>query len=133
MPNSWFALHGQRPSLIHGSCTSFASSSRFMHLFQDAPDTPLDSPFFATLSVHGLHFTVCTPSIFFGHVSDRFSDPFSRFANHFSCRLNKSLRCTNAQPFLCNELGPFQAILGNMLGPFSDDLRQFQAILGNLG
>ena len=25
-------------------------------------DTPLDSPFSATLSVHGLHFTVCAPS-----------------------------------------------------------------------
>ena len=34
-----------------------------MRLFQAALDTPLDSPFFATLSVHGLHFTVCTPSI----------------------------------------------------------------------
>ena len=32
----------------------------------------------------------------------------------------KSLRCANTQPFLCNELDPFQAILGN-----------FQAILGN--
>ena len=30
-------------------------------------------------------------------------------------------RCANTQPFLCGELGPFQAILGN-----------FQAILGNL-
>ena len=38
----------------------------------------------------------------------------------------------NTQPFLCNELGPvqailgdFQAILGNWLGPFSGDFRQF--------
>ena len=30
-----------------------------MRLFQAALDTPLDSPFSATLSVHGLHFTVC--------------------------------------------------------------------------
>ena len=35
-----------------------------MRLFQSALDTSsLDSPFFATLSVHGLHFTVCVPSI----------------------------------------------------------------------
>ena len=34
-----------------------------MRLFQAALDTPLDSPFSATLSVHGLHFTVCAPSI----------------------------------------------------------------------
>ena len=58
MPNSRFALHGLRPSLIHGLCAFFASNSRFMRLFQVALDTPLDSPFSATLSVHGLHFTV---------------------------------------------------------------------------
>ena len=33
-----------------------------MRLFQAALDTPLDNPFSATLSVHGLHFTVCAPS-----------------------------------------------------------------------
>ena len=33
-----------------------------MRLFQAALDTCLDSPFFASLSVHGLHFTVYTPS-----------------------------------------------------------------------
>ena len=33
-----------------------------MRLFQAALDTPLDSPFSAILSVHGLHFTVCAPS-----------------------------------------------------------------------
>ena len=33
-----------------------------MRLFQVAVDTPLDSPFSAILSVHGLHFTVCAPS-----------------------------------------------------------------------
>ena len=50
----------------------------------------------------------------------------------------QSFRCANTQPFLCNELGPFQAILGNfqaisgnLLGPFSGIFRQFQAILGN--
>ena len=56
-------------------------------------------------------------------------------------------RHANAQPFLCNELGPFQAILGNfqeilgyLLRPFSGDFRQvpsifgqFQAILGGFG
>ena len=51
------------PSLIHGLCVFFASNSRFMRLFQAALDTPLDSPFSATLSVHGLHFTVYVPSI----------------------------------------------------------------------
>ena len=40
----------------------FASNSRFTRLFQAALDTPLDSPVSATLSVHGLHFTVCAPS-----------------------------------------------------------------------
>ena len=35
-----------------------------MHLFQGALDTPLDSPLSATLSIHGLHFTVCAPSIY---------------------------------------------------------------------
>ena len=62
VPNSRFALHGTRPSLIHGLCAFFASNSRFMRLFQAALDTPVDSPFSATLSVHGLHFTVCAPS-----------------------------------------------------------------------
>ena len=33
-----------------------------MRLFQAPLDTPLDSPFFANLSVHGLHFTVYAPS-----------------------------------------------------------------------
>ena len=41
----------------------FAPNSRFMRLFQAALDTCLGSPFFASLSVHGLHFTVCAPSI----------------------------------------------------------------------
>ena len=39
-----------------------------MSLFQAPLDTPLDSPFSATLSVHGLHFTVCALSI---HVQKR--------------------------------------------------------------
>ena len=56
MPNSRFALHGERPSPIHGLCAFFASNSRFMHLFQAALDTCLDSPCFASLSVHSLHF-----------------------------------------------------------------------------
>ena len=62
MPNSRFALHGRCPSLIHGLCAFFASSSQFVRLFQAALDAPLDSPFSVTLSVHGLHFTVCAPS-----------------------------------------------------------------------
>ena len=70
MPNSRFALHGERPSLIHGLCAFFASNSRFMRLFQAALDTPLNSPFSATLSVHGLHFTVCAPSNLGAHIHD---------------------------------------------------------------
>ena len=62
VPNSRFALHGRRPSLIHGLCAFFASNSRFMRLFQAALGTCLDSPFFASLSVHGLHFTVYAPA-----------------------------------------------------------------------
>ena len=65
MPNSRFALHGKRPSLIHGLCAFFASNSRFMRLFQAALDTCLGSPFFASLSIHGLHFTVYAPSKLF--------------------------------------------------------------------
>ena len=42
--------------------------------------------------------------------------------------------CANAQPSLCGELGPFQAILGNLLGSseaISGNVRQFRVILGN--
>ena len=49
--------------VIHGLCTFFASNSRFMRLFPAALDTPLDSPFSTTLSVHGLHFMLYAPSI----------------------------------------------------------------------
>ena len=48
--------------LIHDLCAIFASNSRFVRLFQAALDTCLGSPFFASLSVHGLHFTVYAPS-----------------------------------------------------------------------
>ena len=50
------------PSLSHGLCAFFASNSRFMRLFWAALDTCLDSLFLASLSVHGLHFTVYAPS-----------------------------------------------------------------------
>ena len=54
----------------------------------------------------------------------------------FSCLNNvfegwgteKYIRCANAQPFLCNDLGPFQAISGNFrqsVWAFSGDFRQF--------
>ena len=80
MPNSRFALHGFAPSQIHSSCAFFASNSRFMRLFQAALDTTLDCPFSATLSVHGLHFTVCAPSTtFFGKGPDCVADPFGTF------------------------------------------------------
>ena len=57
---------GQKPIsqflLGNQTCAFFASNSRFVCPFQAALDTALDSPFSATLSVHGLHFTVCAPS-----------------------------------------------------------------------
>ena len=40
----------------------FASNSRLTRLFQAALDACLDSPLVASLSVHGLHFTVYAPS-----------------------------------------------------------------------
>ena len=46
-----------------------------MRLFQAARDTPLDSPSFASLSVHGLHFTVYTPSKGFATLKSRLSFP----------------------------------------------------------
>ena len=58
MPNSRFALHGQRPSLIHGLCAFCASNSHGLCAFFRLLLTPRDSPFTATLSVYGLHFTV---------------------------------------------------------------------------
>ena len=64
MPNSRFALHGKRPSLLHGLCAIFASNSRSMRPFQNPLDTCLCTPFFPSLSVHGLHFTVCAPSMY---------------------------------------------------------------------
>ena len=42
-----------------------------------------------------------------------------------------SVRCANAQPFSCNEMGPLQVILGNsqaIRGPLSGN---FQAISGD--
>ena len=62
MPNSRFALDGLAPPEFTVCAPFFASNSRCMRLFQAALDTPLDSPFSATLSVHGLHFTVYAPS-----------------------------------------------------------------------
>ena len=46
-----------------------------------------------------------------------------------------SVRCANTQPFLCNELGPFQAISGNFQAIFRQFawplFGYFQAMLGN--
>ena len=55
MPNSRFALHGPRPSLIHGLCVFFASNSRFTRLFQAALDNLATAP-----SPPPSQFTVCT-------------------------------------------------------------------------
>ena len=64
--NAYFTVCTSRlsPSLIHGLCATFASDSRFMRPFQAALDNCVDSPFFASLSVHGLHFPVYAPSNF---------------------------------------------------------------------
>ena len=113
MPNSRFALHGKRPSLIHGLCAFFASNSRFMHLSQAALDTPLDRPFPATFSVHGLHFTVCAPSIEGRNMPFREFDPLGVHPKMFVHIFAPHVRCANTLPFLCNELVPFQAISGN--------------------
>ena len=88
MPNSRFALHGKRPSLIHDLRAFFASNSRFMRLLQAALDTPLDSPFSATLSVHGLHFTVCAPSK--NESSPNFSSFRPGFSPEFSSEISPS-------------------------------------------
>ena len=88
MPNSRFALHGTRPSLIHGLFAFFASNSRFIRLFQAALDTPRDSPFSAILSVHGLYFTVYALSINFCSETFRITfESFSRFSSHLSSRI----------------------------------------------
>ena len=60
MPNSWFALHGLAPSPIHGVCALFfAYHSWLMCAFLRPLLTPVSTaPFFASLSVHGLRFTV---------------------------------------------------------------------------
>ena len=60
----------------------FASNSRFMRLLQAPLKSCLGSPFFASLSTHGLHFTVYAlsnfASYFFGDFSSRgFSASFS--------------------------------------------------------
>ena len=63
MPNSRLALHGSAPPLIHGLCTFFASNLHGLCAFFRPLFTPVSTaPFFASLSVHGLRFTVCAPS-----------------------------------------------------------------------
>ena len=52
MPNSWFS-----PSLIRGLRAIFPLIHSLC-VFLRPLLTPRDSPFFASLSVHGLHFTV---------------------------------------------------------------------------
>ena len=64
----WFANNFRlecSPSQIHGLCATFASISLFMRLLQAPLDTCLGSPFFASLSVHGLQFTVYAASTIF--------------------------------------------------------------------
>ena len=80
VPNSRFALHGLAPPSFHGLCAFFAPNSRFMRLFQAALDTCLDNPFFASLSVHGLHFTVYAPSSILSTFPTVFVSAFSAFS-----------------------------------------------------
>ena len=59
MPNSRFALHGKRPSLIHGLCAFFASNSRFFAPFS-GPSRHLSrqpllcQPLSSRFALHGL-------------------------------------------------------------------------------
>ena len=55
------------PSLIHGLCEMFASTSRFMRLFQPALDTCLDSPLLCQplnswFALHTLRLQSCGPA-----------------------------------------------------------------------
>ena len=48
-----------------------------MRLFQAPLNSCLGSPFFANLSVHGLHFTVYAPSNFLSHQNSEFAFAFA--------------------------------------------------------
>ena len=59
MPNSRFALHGNRPSLIHGLCAMLAFDSRFYSPVSGPLETCLDSPLLcqplsSRFALHGL-------------------------------------------------------------------------------
>ena len=65
-----------------------------------------------------------------------------RFLGFSEKKKEKNVRCANAQPFLCNEMGPFEVILGKfhaIRGPLSGNLQatvrrlsgDCQAISGN--
>ena len=59
VPNSRFALHGKRPSLIHGLCAFFASNSRFMRPFSGRSWHPSWQPLLrhhlsSRFALHGL-------------------------------------------------------------------------------
>ena len=94
-----------------------------MRLLQATLDTPLDSPFPATLSVHGLHFTVCAPSIIIiiiiifmglfskGRVCLATDKSLEKFRSPEPLRFRKT-RSRNEKPIL----GEFQGILGATLG-----------------
>ena len=57
-----FWLKVPKPLLNYGLCSIFASNSRFVRLLQAPLDTCLNSPLLASLSVHGLQFTVYAAS-----------------------------------------------------------------------
>ena len=59
MPNSRFALHGRRPSLIHGLCAIFASNSRLKRLVRPlltpVSTAPFCQPLSSRFALHSLH------------------------------------------------------------------------------
>ena len=107
------------------------------------------SAFLDTMRLHGAncnrrnaHASVTPLGVALPHLPcEIFRADFRRFFTDCPCLpMSNLVRCANAQPFLCNESGPFQAILGNFqaifLGPFrrfQAIFRQSQAILGNFG
>ena len=103
VPNSRFALHGLGPPKFTVCAPFFSSNSRFMRLFQGALDTPLDSPFSATLSVHGLHFTVCAPlkNLSMHFKIERCEMPALRFG----LSLQSGLRCDSLQCQIASDTG----------------------------
>ena len=85
-----------------------------MRLFQAALDTPLDSPFSANLSVHGLHFTVCAPSSIpppFRGVSHNYVDVLKACGGGGVPALYDASRCTRCEGYSSIAFGDAQVDL----------------------